>query len=351
VGTGPGDTVPVAARLTALRSDSVATTAGGVTVTTDSSEIGTSTFFHGAPGNTTIRARFAGAQFGGTSRQFLVVTIQSDSTAPVFDATTPRPLFLRYRNATTPFAVLASGTGQFGIFSATTTPYLYVAGGRGRSAFWDRNRDGRLLYSAIVENLTYPPLGYYYQPWLRDTRTRRAVRFGELVDTLGHSLRDADLTVPTSSVAQLPPGRFQTSEQEIGVPLVTFDGVHLVLEPKLGDTSLALTTVLLGAIGDTLVNRGLGALEVLVLRGQEPVAGASIVVVPVHGNAPIGAPRPALTLDTLPQKSKKGTAIVTGIPAGLVDIYVTPPTGSAPASPTRAEVVRQDTVGVTVTLP
>lgn len=344
--TTAGVARPVSARLTVLRTDSTIT-GSAIAGRVDSSEAGTSTFLRGTPNNAIVRARFPGAQFGDSTAQWLVVAIEADSAAPSYE-TAAKPVFARYRSGTgaTPFNVLATGSSQFGNFSPTA-PFLFTPLGRGRSAFWDRMRDGRLLYSAIVENLTQPPVGYYYQPWLRDTRTRRAIRFGELRDFAGNSLRDADLTPISGSVAQLPSGRFYTSEDSLGVALNTFEGVHLVLEPKLAaDTTFALTSVLVGVIGDTLGLRGTGALRVVVTRGGAPLAGATVIV--TAGDAPYLVGRG----NVAPTASGTGDVLVDRIPAGTVDVRVVPPAGgTAPAAPTRATVVPRDTTVVTVTLP
>lgn len=346
VGAGAGDTVPVSAVLTTIRTDSAATDSATVRTTrTTTTSPEATTFLRGAGNGDTVIARFAGAQFGGTARAFLVVTIQADSTAPAFTASTAQPLWLRYRAATSPFtALVATGTSQFGNFDLAS-PRFYTANGRGRSAFWDRYADGRLLYSAIFENLTQPPRGYYYQAWFRDTRTRRAVPLGDLTDPAGQPLRDADQLAIGGTVAQLPAARVRTDEATVGAPLVTFDGVHLTLEPKLGEAAVhSLTTVLLGTIGDTLALRGLGAIEVTVTRGGTPAANAAVTVVPVGGAAPVGTPRPAVT-------DAQGRVLITGIPAGEADLLVRPASGTAPATPPRVTVIRRDTTAAAVTLP
>ena len=351
VGTGAGDTVPVAARLFLIHTDSTVSASGTVTATRTVTPLGTSSNFRGIGPADTLQARFPGAQFGGTTRRFLVVTIQADSMAPAFTATTPRPLWLEYR-AAAGTNVVTSGSAAFGTFHIRPdSQYRFTAGGRGRSAFWDRYGTGEYLYSAIVENVTQPPLGYYYQPWLRDTRTGRAVRFGELRDTLGASLRDSDLRPIIAGFNQLPVARFRTSEDEIGQPLASFDGVHLVLEPKAGDdTSLVLSTVLVGTYGDTLLTRGVGAVRVTVRRGGADVGGATVVAVPVNGRNAVGSPIPATTADSTQGAATKGQAIISRIPAGLVDLIVSPPTGTGSAQQ-RVNVIARDTVDVTITLP
>ena len=348
VGGSAGDTVPVVATLSRIRNDSVANATGGVTVTRTVTALGTSSFFTGTENNDTLVATFAGAQFGGTSRRVLVVTIQANQAAPSYTASTPQPVWFNYRAAAGGNVITTAGTALFGNFDLAT-PRPFSGSGRGRSAFWDINRDGHLVYQAIVEVITQPPRGYYYKGWLRDSRTRRAFATSDMVDNAGNSLRDADLMTIPGSVAQIPVGRFGITEADVGQPLSSFDGVHLVLEPKLGVDSIhGLATVLQGVVGDTLGLRGLGAVEVVVTRGGTALGGVSVVVVPKAGTAPIGQPRPATTSS---DEATKGRTIITAIPAGEVELIVTPTTGSAPATRPTVTVIPKDTVTVTVTLP
>ena len=349
VGAGAGDTVPVTATLSRIRYDSIANGTGGVTVTRTVTALGTSGSFTGTANNDTLVATFAGAQFGGTSRRFLVVTIQANAAAPTYTASTPQPVWVAYRATAGGNVVTTATASFFGNFDLTQ-PRPFAGNGRGRSAFWDRNRDGHLIYQAIVEQLTQPPRGYFYQGWLRDTRTRRAFQMTDMVDDDGRSLFDVDQATIPGSVAQIPVGRFGITEADVGQPLNAFDGVHLILEPKLGvDSTHALTTVLQGIVGDTLGLRGLGAIEVVVQQGGTAVGGASVVVVPKDATAPIGQPKPATTETS---GTSKGHTIITAIPAGPVEIIVTPPTGmTAPATRPTVTVLPKDTVTVTVTLP
>jgi hypothetical protein len=350
VGGGAGDTVPVVAQLSRIRNDSAVNATGGVTVTRTVTALGTSSFFEGTQNNDTLVATFAGAQFGGTSRRYLVVTIQANQAAPGYTGATPQPVYYRYRNDFAPNNVITgAGTAIFGNFDLQF-PRQFSGSGRGRSAFWDRLRDGHLEYQAVVEQVTQPPRGYYYQGWLRDTRTRRAFRMSDMVDDAGHSLFDADQRVIPGSAAQLPVGRFGITEADVGQPLNSFDGVHLILEPKLGvDSTHALATVLQGIVGDTLGLRGLGTLEVIVRQGAAGVGGATVVVVPVGGTAAIGQPKAATTEA---EGDAKGRALIASIPAGPVELIVTPPAGmSAPAQRPKVTIVPRDTVTVTVTLP
>lgn len=355
-----GDTVPVQARLFLIHRDSTVDNTGAVTVRRDSSDLGTSDSFEGLGSADSLYARFGGAQFAGGNKRFLVVTIQPNAASPAFTAATPRPLWVLYRDTTVTGGAVVNGAvrlsgssatatqGGFGTFEIGVPPYRFPGGGRGRSAFWDRYGDGRMLYSAVAENLAQPPLGYYYQPWMRDT-VRGDVRFGELTANVGGaSLFDYDQRPIGTEVAQLPTARFGTSEQEIGQPLQVFAGVHLVLEPKLGDDStLALTTVLLGTVGDTVrFGRGSAVLRLLALRGTDSIPDVVIVAYAPGSAVPIAT---ATTAGATPQPRLKGQATMARVPAGTVDLYVTPPGGSTTTR--RIEVVARDTMQVTLTLP
>ena len=354
---GAGDTVPVQAGLTRIRRDTTLTAAGSQTFNRTVTDLGTSSYLKGAGFGDTIIAAFGGAQFAGGNKRFLVVTIQADSTSPSFTETTPRPLWVRYRDTvvsgTPPVvasgAVLVSGTSQFGNFAIGRPPYIYAGGGRGRSGFWDRQNDGRLLYSAIAENLQQPPLGYLYQPWMRDSVTRRNVPFGELRASVGgESLRDYDQRPIGLEVAQLPIARFETSEQLVGSPLQTFAGVHLVLEPKLGDRTITRTSVLVGTLGDTLrIGRGSGVLRILALTGADSIPGVTIVAYAEGGRVPLAT---VTTAGATPVASAKGQATIQSVPAGNIDLYVTPPGGATKAAQ-RVVMAARDTMRVTVTVP
>ena len=358
---GAGDTVPVEARMTLVHRDSTVTETGTIAVTRTATDLGTSSFFKGVGFADSLIARFGGAQFAGGNKRFLVVTIQANQASPSFTADTPRPLWIRYRDTTvattgtppvttvSPGAVVLSGTSQFGTFAIGRPAYVFVGGGFGRSGFWDRYADGRLLYSAFVQNLSQPPLGYYYQPWMIDSVSRRNVPFGELRSSAyGASLMEYDERPIGTEVAKLPDARFGTSQEEVGSPLQTFAAVHLMLEPKLGDRSLALTSVVAGTLGDTLrVGRGSGALRILALSGADSVAGVTVVAFAEGGRAPLAS---ATTAGPVPVAQLKGQATLQPIPAGNIDLYVTPP-GGATLPVKRVVMVARDTMQVVVQIP
>jgi hypothetical protein len=352
VGAGAGDTVPVTAVLSRIRNDSVVNQTTGVpAVARTVTALGTASSFSGTFNNDTVVARFTGAQFGGTSRRFFVVTIETDPAATTFTSATPRPLWFAYRATAGGNVIVTPAAGTAALFGTfdVVAPRPFAGTGRGRSAFWDIRNDGHLEYRAVVEQITQPPRGYYYQGWLRDTRSRRAFRMSDMVDNAGNSLRDADELVIPGTAAQLPVGRFGITEAQAGgQPLSSFDGVHLILEPKRGiDTTHALTTVLQGIMGDTLGLRGLGAIEVTALRNGQPVPGVGIVVVPDGATAGVGQPRPASTGSS---GATNGKVVIGAIPAGPVQLFVQAPTGMTPTTPPAVTVLPRDTVAVTITL-
>ena len=339
------DSVARAVRATVrlVRTDSVVG-AAGVTTTTSTSSLGTVAFLAGMPNNTIANVTIgAPLDTVGSASSFVVMTIQADSARPTWDANTPKPLWLTFRNPTTN-ALVATGTSLFGGFSEGGRARLYAAQGSGRSVFWDINRDARLTFSGIAIGMTQAPRGYYYQPWVRDTRTGRAARFGLLRDSLGNSLFDRDTAAAIGTVAQLPNARFGATEDSIGGRFTEFGLVQLVLEPKLGDMSFpGVSAVLQGQLPDTLaVRRPAGVVDVTVRRGTAPLAGATVVVLAAGSNV-ILASRAT---------DAEGRATLDALPSGRVDVRVfAPGATTAGASQAGALVTAGQTLALTLTVP
>ena len=314
-------------------------TAGGVSVTrTLISTVTTPTStYQGAPSNVvdTVRIRnVAGtADTIGAFSTFLVVTIQANPAQSTFDDATPKPLWFRFRDIRNPASatddvITASGNATFGTFAPKGLSRPYAAQGNGYSSFWDRDRDTiPELFSALVFNLAQPPRGYFYQPWMLDTTTATAVKFGQLTDTLGNSLRDADLVSPppTTATAQLPTARFATARGEVGALLTSFTHVQLVLEPKLADVTFpSVTAAIEGALGDTLqARRYRGTLRVSTAQGANAVQGVTVYVLAAGTNRIIASGT----------TGPDGVLQVPGLPAGMVDVLIFPPAGYTIASP------------------
>lgn len=330
---------------------------GGTTTSTTVTNRASAPFFTGAKFNTALRLRVAngtGADTIGQSGGFLVLTIQSDSTTPSYGPTTPKMLWFRFRNQTTN-AVVAAPAGSFGSLRNISDSSRYVAQGSGRSAFWDRNRDGVLHLSAIVVGLPQPPVGYYYQPYARDSRTGAGARFGELTDKYTNaSLMEADLRPTQGTLVQLPDARFGVVDDELACTFGTcasarftaFTEVQLVLEPKTGDPSYPNVTVALqGPIPKLLTDRRTqdGIVQVTVTRTGTgaPVFLATVALYGPGTNA------------LLQSRATDADGVVTfgSVPAGPVDVVVYPPsTLVAPKVEQRTTVIARDTVKLAMQL-
>lgn len=325
---------PVTHSLRLTRTDT-AFTAGALTTTTVVTNRAAAPFFPGAKFNNSVRlkvANGAGADTIGQNGSFLVLTIQADSNAPAYMATTPKPLWFRFRNQqNTPLltddAVFAAPVGVFGSLRAIADSTRYIAQGFGRSAFWDRERNKVLHFSALAFGLPVPPIGYYYQPYARDTRTGAAARFGRIREKRSDSLlTNADLVPAQGTLVQMPDVRFSVREDSLACTFgscaqarfTSFTNVQLVLEPKAGDTSYPnLSVILQGSIPTLLTTRRPkeGTVAVSVLNGTTGVFAATVAI--------FGAGTGALI--TSKTTDPQGNAIFAAIPSGPVDVRVYPP--------------------------
>ena len=353
---------PVTHSLRLTRTDS-AFSGGAPTTSTLITNRGNAPFFAGARFNNTIRFKVAngtGADTIGQSGSFLVLTIQSDSGAPAYTGTTPKLLWFRFRDqkntaANTDDAVFDAPAGTFGSLRSISDSTRYIAQGFGRSAFWDRERDTVLHFSALAIGLPQPPVGYYYQPYARDTRTGAAALFGGLrekhTDT---SLVAADLAPARGTLVQLPDARFGVRDDSLqctfgacgDTRFKSFTAVQLVLEPKVGDLSYPnLTVSLQGTIPTLLSNRRAkdGLVLITVTRASTGAAVFSATV------ALFGAGTGTLIQSTTTNAA--GVALFTGVPSGPIDVRVFPPASVvSPSLFQRISVVAGDTVDVPVQL-
>ena len=330
---------------------------GALTTSTLVTNRGNAPFFPGAKFHTAMRfkvANGAGADTIGQSGGFLVLTIQQDSTTPAYTPTTPKMLWFRFRNQVTN-AVIAAPAGSFGSLRAIVDSSRYVAQGTGRSAFWDRNRDGVLHFSALAIGLPQPPVGYYYQPYARDAETGTGSRFGMLREKHSDSsLMAADLAPARGTLVQLPDARFGVRDDSLqctfgscaATRFTSFSVVQLVLEPKVGDQSYPnLTVSLQGTIPKLLTDRraedGIVAVTVTRATGGTPVFLATVALFGAGTN----------TLLQTRATDADGEAVFTGVPSGPVDIRVYPPTGlTSPSVAQRITVIAGDTVNVAMQL-
>lgn len=339
--------------------------AGVVATTTTNTTRAATEFFEGAPFNTSVRFRIlnlAAPDTIGLTGSYLVLTIQ-ESTAPAFTATTPKMLWIRFRDqrgtaALNDDVVVSAGAppAVFGTFrsEAPDLSRPWIAQGTGRGAFWDKERDTVMHFSGLAFGLPQPPVGYYYQPWVRDTRTGAAGRFGELRDPRADtSLFDADLRPVQGTLAELTSARFGTHESSLGCnygacPLRRFQdftNVQIVLEPKAGVTSYPNWTVALqGTIPNLLTNRriGPGFVRAEVTRAGVGFPNATIAIFGAGTSNLISA----RTTDAT------GTVLFDQVPTGPVDVraYVASPNTISPAV-RQVTVVAGQTVDATFIVP
>ena len=337
--------------------------AGAVTTTTTNTTRNLTQFFEGAPFNTSVRFRILNLPAPdtiGLTGSYLVLTIQ-ESTAPAFTATTPKMLWIRFRDqrgtaAVNDDVVVGTPVALFGTFRSEQpdSSRPWGAQGTGRAGFWDKERDTVMHFSALAFGIPQPPVGYYYQPYVRDTRTGAAGRFGELLDPVADtSLLNADLRPVQGTLAELTSARFGTHESSLGCtygecPLRRFQdftNVQLVLEPKAGVTTYPNWTVALqGTIPSLLTNRRIaaGSIRAQVTRGTAGFPNATIALFG-SGTSNLISARPT---------DATGTAVFDGVPAGPVDVraFVASPNTVAPASQ-RVEVIARDTVTANFTVP
>ena len=286
---------------------------------------------------------------------WLVLTIQTDSARSAFTDSTPRPLFVRFRDQKgTPtrdddLVIPDTLRGSFGDFISPARQVTFRAAGTGSLVFWDVAKTGAPAIRVDFTGLQKPPRGYFYQPYIIDSISGIAYAWGSPYDATEKPLRNAD--VGTDSI--LPTLR---AVQPVNTPIgaaENYTRVDLILEPKAAAPALAtglpiysLMTVQRANIPDALRNKraALGILQAIVTRGTQggPVAPNVGVVVQAPGNsfnALIGNRNTDST----------GTARFTNMPVGELRVLAVPFGGSAVE--TRATIVSGQTTTVRLVVP
>lgn len=358
-----GSARPVRGAITRVRTDTSFSATGAITTTTVTTNDGARDFYAGAPLNTVATVKIGPTQSAdsvGQTGGWLVLTIQADSSAPAFTATTPKPLWFRLRDQRgsadiTDDVISANGNLTFGTWVSPTSQRPFSAQGFGRGAVWDQFADGRLFLSVLAIGTTQPPVGYHYVAVARSDSLGRVTRLGEVVDaTTGESQFDADLRPVPGSVAQMPNLRFMARDDSLGCDdagcshpgLSSERTFQLLLEPKLGtDQHYGISSVLQGANNRQLVDTreaARGTVAVDVTRAGAPVAGAVIVL---YGAGSTLVHSTAIT-------DAAGEVVFNGVPAARVDVRVVPPEGTTIADPYQRGVTvpSSDTVRVTFQL-
>lgn len=129
----------------------------------------------------------------------------------------------------------------FGTFNLGDSPMVYGAGGFGQGAFTGANFGTADLFRARFRNVSRPPVGYYYEGFLRQIEDGDVVSessTGDLTTEFAEgflSLRDVDIDPSISS--QVGPTFIIESANratlaEVGSPFETFEDYVLRLRPK-----------------------------------------------------------------------------------------------------------------------
>lgn len=286
---------------------------------------------------------------------WLVLTIQRDSTRTTFNDSTPRPLFVRFRDqrgtVTRDDDLVLPDTlrGAFGDFISPARQTTFRSAGTGSLLFWDVVKSGVPAFRVDFRGLQKPPRGYYYQPYIIDSLTGIAYAWGNPYDAAEAALRNADLG--TDSI--LPTLRaVQPVNTPIGGP-EDYTRVDLILEPKTAAPALAANldiisqmTVHRATIPNALRNKrdSLGVLQVIVTRGTQGGPVAPNVGVVVQG--------PGSNFNTLignKNTDSTGTARFTNMPVSELRVLAVPFGGSVVE--TRATITSGQTTTVRLIVP
>lgn len=349
---------PVSHRQWIVRTDSLLDANGNITSPIDTNRsAGVRDFWRG--GFFGQKLRFAVTLSGTDSVQqraaWLVLTIQADSTTTKFNDSTPRPLFVRFRDQKgTPTrdddAVLPDTLrGAFGDFLSPARQKTFTSTGTGSLLFWDVVKTGKPAIRVDFSGLRKPPRGYYYQPYIVDSLSGNAYAWGESYDLAGKPLFNADLG--TDSI--LPTLRAVQPSSDVIAQAENYTRVDLILEPKTAAPLLktplsiySVMTVQRAAIPDALRAKraALGTVQAIVTRGTQGGAAAPNIGVVIQG--------PGLNFNTLlgnKNTDSTGTARFTNVPVGAVRVIAIPFGGSLVEA--RTTVVSGQTATVRLVVP
>ncbi|HYW51886.1 MAG TPA: hypothetical protein VE861_14820, partial [Gemmatimonadaceae bacterium] len=286
---------------------------------------------------------------------WLVLTIQADSSRSAYNDSTPRPLYVRFRDQkgtiTRNDDAIPSDTlrGSFGEFLSPSRQTTFAAAGTGSLLFWDVAETGKPAFRVDFTGLRKPPRGYFYQPFIIDSLTGIAYAWGSVYGGTDSSLANADLG--TDSI--LPTLRaVQAAGADISLP-ENYTRVDLILEPKAAAPALreglagySLMALQRASIPAPLRAKraALGTLTVIVTRGTQggPVApNVGVVVQGPGGNF--------TTLIGNKNTDATGTATFANMPANELRVLAIPFGGSLVE--TRATVTSGQTTTVRLVVP
>ena len=349
---------PVSHRQWIVRTDSLLDANGNLTLPVDTNRsAGVRDFWRG--GFFGQKLRFAVTLSAADSVQqraaWLVLTIQSDSTSTKYNDSTPRPLFVKFRDQKgTPTrdddAVIPDTLrGAFGEFRSPALQTTFISAGSGSLLFWDVVKTGKPAFRVDFSGLRKPPRGYFYQPYIIDSLSGIAYAWGQAYDATGGPLFDADLGKDSilSTLRAVQPSNDVIGQAE------NYSRVDLILEPKSGAPLLktalsiySLITVQRARIPDALrVKRAaLGTLQTIVTKGTQGGAAAPNIGVVIQA--------PGLNFNTLlgnKNTDSTGTARFTNVPVGEIRVIAIPFGGTLVE--TRATIVSGQTATVRLVVP
>ncbi len=349
---------PVSHRQWLIRTDTLLDANGGLNSPVDTNRsAGVRDFWRG--GFFGQKLRFAVTLSAADSAQqrgaWLVLTIQADSTRTVYNDSTPRPLFVRFRDqkgtVTRDDDAIIPDTlrGSLGEFLSPTRRTTFAAGGTGTLAFWDVVTNGKPAIRVDFAGLRKPPLGYFYQPFIIDSLSGIAYAWGQVYDAKGEPLANADLAADSI----LPVLRAVQPSNDVIGQAENYSRVDLILEPKtaapLLRTGLSIystMSVQRATIPEALRNKrvALGTVQTIVTRGTQGGAVAPNIGVVLQG--------PGLNFNALlgnKNTDSTGVARFTGVPPGEVRVIAIPFGGAIVE--TRATVVSGQSVTVRLVVP
>lgn len=349
---------PISHRQWVIRTDSLLDASGNITSPVDTNRTaGVRDFWRGGFFGRKLRfnVTLSGADSVHQRAGWLVLTIQGDSSRTAYGDSTPRPLFVRFRDqkgtVTRDDDAISPDTlrGTFGEFLSPARQTRFAAAGSGTLLFWDVASTGNPAIRVNFNGLSKPPRGYFYQPYIIDSLSGNAFAWGQPYDAAEKPLRDADAGTASTIVTL-------RAVQPVG-PIIgkaeNYTHVSLMLEPKAAPpvltaplTIYSLMAVQRANIPSALQSKraALGRLQAIVTRGTQGGPAASNVGVVIQGPG-----NNFTTLVANKNTDSLGIATFTNMPVGELRVLAIPFGGSIVE--TRATIVSGQLATVRLVVP
>lgn len=196
----------------------------------------------------TTNSALAGMDLSQTTHVFVSIE-SSEASAP----STAQPLWGQHAGAD---GAPASGNLSFGTFDLGEEPVAFSGSAAfGEGAFAALESDKADLFRARLRNLPLPPVGYFYEGYLRTEDGATEISTGELTTEYAEgfrSLRDVDVDRTLSN--QIAPTRIiesaiRATVADVGREFAAFDQFVLKLRPK-SSTESGPTVLIGGGVPD-----------------------------------------------------------------------------------------------------